>query len=306
LNRSAAFLAALFGLALWSGSHASANFADSSGFSGRGGFTCVACHTQPSPTNNDAVAHLDGLPAGWEPGKSYELHVSVTGGPPSMPAPQAQGGFDLATDHGSLSGDPALLRWPSHDEITYRPAGTHQRAWTVTWTAPSLATRPAPAKFWLAVLAANGNHVVAANASDGGETLDAAASLQATVAPSPATTAAWAAIPLAGPTVTVTRDATGWVVDGHQSDANATGIGLRLDGGEWTSREAGPDWRVAIPGNATHTLEVRSEGAARQSPVQALALGEAEAPANSSAMKASPLPVPMFAIAVAAILRRKP
>ncbi len=267
MNRAAIAILALYGCALAAG-QASGTFADSAGFSGRNGFTCVSCHQPPSPTN-DALAHLDGLPTAWDLGVSYDLTIRVTGGPPGMPAPQPQGGFDLAVSSGRLSGDPQLLRTPSHDEITYRPAGTMQREWHVTWQAPNLAVQPTAIHFWLAVLAANGNHVVATNTSDSGETLDAAAALQVDVPPSAATVAAWQGLPLRAPSATPLLQAT-WIVDGEQRDLNATGIGLRLDGGSWISRDAGSQWRVLIPDSASHVLEVRSEGAGRESPVVTL------------------------------------
>ncbi len=267
-------LLGLFAIALWAGSHAQATFADSAGFSGRGGFTCISCHQPPSPQEG-AVAHLEGLPDGWIPQATYSLTIRVTGGPQAMPAPQPQGGFDLATSAGRLSGDAALMRTPSPQEITYQPAGTLLREWTVTWQAPGLDTRPAPVRFWLAVLAANGNHVVATNTSDGGETLDAAAALQVTVAPAAEAEAAWTALPLAPPTAEATIDGT-WRVDGHQNDANATGISYRLDRGEWGTRDAGIDWRIELPDAASHVLEVRSEGAGRQSPDVVLVLGTPE------------------------------
>ncbi len=305
LNRAVAVILALFGLAGLGASHAGANFADSAGFSGRSGFTCVACHTQPNP-QNDAQATLSGLPQGWDPGKTYTLTVGVTGGPPAMPAPQAQGGFDLASDGGRFAGDPAFTRTPSPQEITYRPDGTHQREWSVTWTAPGLALRPAPVRFWLAVLSANGNHVIATNASDGGETLDAAAALQQVLAPSAQAIAAWESIPLAAPIARANVGPDGWVIDGHQTDANATAIALRLDGGPWTARESGTDWRMTLPDNAPHRLAYRSEGAGRRSADQELALGPStSAPPSSDASHSAALPpLALAGTAIALILRR--
>lgn len=264
---------AIFGLALWVAGNTSANFANSAGFSGRNGFTCVSCHQPPSP-QNDAVAHLEGLPASWETGVTYVLTVRVTGGPPAMPAPQAQGGFDLASSRGRLAGDPALLRTPSPQEITYLPSGTHQREWHVLWQAPDLRVRPAPAHFWLAVLAANGNHVIALNMSDSGETLDAAAALQAEAPPSGAAIAAWDAIPLLRPVANSTAGADSWTIDGSHTDANATTIAFSIDGAAWDRRDSATDWRLVIPGTSAHHMALRSEGAGRQSPELDLELGE--------------------------------
>ena len=243
---SAAVLAVLFAGAAWLGQDATANFAASPGFSGRNGATCLACHTVAPVGHAEAAAVLEGLPDAWDVGTSYTLTVRVEGGPMAMPAPQPQGGLDLSIDGGALSVPESmkgLLRTPSDQEITYLPAGTLQRQWAVTWTAPGLAERPAPRHAWLAVLAANGNHVIASNASDGGERLDSAANLTATIPPSAAAVAAWEALPLRAPSANVRLDGSTATLDGHHLDGNATALWFRLDDGPWQSRATGPGWR---------------------------------------------------------------
>lgn len=282
LNRllSAALLAALLGGSAWLAQDARASFADAAGFSGRGGATCVACHTEaPFPLAPPAAtAVLEGPPAdGWDAGQAYTFTIRVEGGPAAMPAPAPQGGFDIAVAGGSFA-VPAdftgLIRLPHAQEATYFPEGTLMREWQVEWTAPTLAQQPRPVDVWLAVLAANGNHVIAANASDGGERLDASAHLRMQLAPSAATQQAWRAMPLAAPTATaeVVGDMR-TVVTGRHADGNATHIAWRLDGGPWTEREAGPEWRVRLDGLAAgeHRFEVRSLGADRASPEASVA-----------------------------------
>ncbi|MHB8632938.1 MAG: choice-of-anchor V domain-containing protein [Thermoplasmatota archaeon] len=261
---------AILALAGW---QASAHFAGSAGFSGRLGPTCTACHTTPAPLQDNAQAHLEGLPGSWMPGASYLLHIFVTGGPTPLPPPQPQGGFDLAVSQGRLAPGPGFegrLRSPEATEITYLPAGALMRFWNVSWTAPGLGdlqAAPQATNVWLAVLAADGNHVVATNASDGGERFDASASLEAHVPASPGASAAWEALPLSPPRVTVSSSATAWIVDGRQADENATGIDWTLDGGPATRQETGPLWRLAfhLPPGA-HRVAVHSEGEGRHSP----------------------------------------
>jgi hypothetical protein len=298
--------AALFLAVAWT---ASANFGGSDGFSGKNGLTCLACHTVPPLVATEATATLEGLPAdGWLPGASYLLTVRVGGGPAAMPAPQPQGGFDLAVGAGRLAvpaGMEDLVRLPDAREATYTADGTLRREWQVAWTAPDLAHEPQPAQAWLAVLAANGNHVIAANAADGGERFDATASLQATVPPAPATVAAWRALPLTPPTAAATR-ADAWQVEGRHADGNATALAFRLDDGAWQARATGPTWRLevpALPGN--HTLELRSEGAGRASPPLALALDGP--PAAAATPRAAPGPavlLPLLLLAYSALLAR--
>ncbi|MCA1811801.1 MAG: hypothetical protein LC623_07320 [Halobacteriales archaeon] len=312
-------LAALCGLAALAAAFtvgsAQGTFAASPGFSGRGGQTCTACHSPHSPTHNDAEAVLEGLPVAWRPGETYTLTIRVTGGPPAMPAPQPQGGFDLASDGGAFAvreEDAGKLRAVGPLEVTYRPAGTLQREWQVLWTAPTLAQRPAQVGVWLAVLAANGNHVVAANASDQGETLDSSAALQAQVPPHPAALEAWRAIPLAPPAAALRQDGGLLVVEGRHADGNATHVAWRLDGGPWASRPTGPQWTLRLEGLAagSHRLDYRSQDDERRSPDQALAFrvggGQAtEVPATHPAAS-SPFPLTLLPLLFLALARRRP
>lgn len=252
---------------------AQANFADSAGFSGRAGANCLACHTlAPFPfTPPAATAILAGLPDAWQVGERYDLTIRVDGGPDAMPAPQPQGGFDLAVSAGRLEIPPDfadLLRNPSSDEVTYRPAGTLMREWKTTWIAPDLATQPRPATVWLAVLAANGNHVISTNVSDGGERFDSTASMILIVPPTPEAETAWRALPLAAPTSAARVDGKTAIVEGRHLDQNASALRWRIDGGKWNERETGPDWRLEFPGLSagTHKVTVQSVGAGRASP----------------------------------------
>lgn len=299
---------------------AAANFADAAGFSGRAGATCLACHTPaPDPASGlepTAQAILDGLPATWDLGRSYNLTVRVTGGPPAMPAPQPQGGFDLSFGGGTLAlppGTESLLRvvGDTQQEITYRPAGTLQREWQVTWTAPNLADLSAPppaVPVWLAVLAANGNHVIATNTSDGGERLDASASLQATLPASEAAQAAWQALPLLQPSAGITLAGDRVMVEGRHGDGNATRLLWSLDGQPWQARDTAPAWRLELPNDAgEHVLLLRSEGAGRTSQDVTFAFGEptlGDVLRNPGKSTPTPLSLPVLALAVALILRR--
>lgn len=291
---------------------AAASFAASPGFSGRGaGVTCIACHTPPHPVNNDARAVLDGLPEAWDLGVTYALTVRVEGGPAAMPAPAPQGGFDLSLDGGHLHIlDPDLLRMHGPEEVTYNPAGTMMREWRVEWTAPTLAVQPRPVGVWLAVVAANGNHVVATNTSDQGETFDAVAAMHVEVPPSAAAVEAWRALPLVAPAAGLDFGADA-AVQGRHLDANATNVGWRLDDEAWHSQETTREWTLRVsdlhPGS--HRVELRSEGAGRMSPVVTLSF---DTTADGAAIEhATPAPAGLSALLVAlvallALHRRKP
>lgn len=312
-GRAAAFLLVVVAAAA-TAQLAGANFADAAGFSGRAGATCVACHTPvPFPLNPPAAAAiLEGLPEAWDPGATYRLTVRVEGGPPAMPAPQPQGGFDLDVSAGTLA-VPAefegLLRTPHAQEATYLPAGTLMRTWQVDWTAPSLAVEPAPVTLWLAVLAANGNHVIATNASDGGERLDSSAALQAAVPPSDAARAGWVALPLQPPAANLTAAASVIQVEGRHTDGNATRLLWSLDGQPWQARDTALQWRLELPlEDGEHQLLLRSEGAGRSSPDTRLDFGRPALFDLPGDGRSTPLPlvVSLAALAVALLLRRSP
>lgn len=263
--------------AAWLAQDAHATFASSPGFSGRAGATCLSCHTvAPFPfAPPEAFAQIEGLPSAWDVGQTYRLTVRVTGGPEALPPPAPQGGFDLSIDGGSFAvpeGFEGKLRIPNEQEITYLPDGTLMREWQADWTAPDLGSKPAERKLWLAVLAANGNHVVATNTSDGGERFDAAANLTASFPPSQAAVAAWRAMPLVPPAATASVAEGSAQVEGRHADGNASRVWWRLDGGAWQDRATGQDWRIRFDGLAAggHTLDYRSEGEDRRSPDQSL------------------------------------
>lgn len=292
----------------------SGNFAASPGFSGRAGVTCLACHTESPVGHVEAQAVLDGLPAAWDPGQSYTLTIRVDGGPPAMPAPQPQGGFDLDVGAGHLvlpPGSEQTLRLVGTQEATYLPAGTLMRQWSVDWVAPGLSSYPQAVPVWLAVVAANGNHVVATNTSDGGERLDSVAALQVSVPPSPAALDAWRALPLTAPRANATRTGDAWTLEGRHTDGNATRLLWSVDGGPWQARDTAPTWRLVLTGlDGDHEVRLRSEGLERTSPDAALALVAPGFLDSVGGGKDAPLPplLPLLALAVgiAFLLRSRP
>ena len=305
-----AFVALLIAVAVL-GQVAVANFAASPGFSGRAGVTCTACHTAAPVGYVESQAVLEGFPESWEPGKAYAVGIAVVGGPEALPAPQPQGGFDLAVGAGRLTlpaGTEETLRLVGDQEATYLPAGTLMRAWSVTWIAPGLETYPAAVPVWLAVVAANGNHVVATNTSDGGERFDSSASLQVSIPPSPAAFTAWRALPLVAPGANATHRGDGtWVLEGRHLDGNATRLLWSVDNGPWQSRDTGPSWRLELAGLAgDHGVRIRSEGAERSSPDVMLTLDSPGFLASVADGRSTPLPLalPLIALAFILTLRR--
>lgn len=233
-----------------------ANFAAVDGFSGRTGFDCTSCHNQP--TQDDALAVLEGLPEAWNYGEAYALTVRVEGGPVANPA-GPQGGFELDSNGGAfaITADfDGLLRL-TDDGVTYLPDGTFMREWHILWNAPSLSQQPFEVSFWLAAVSANGNHDARTNTSVQGEFGDSVDTLQITIPPSAAAMETWATIPLTPPTTSRSSS----LINGAHTDGNATGIRYRIAGGDWMERQTGQNWRI----ETEQTVEVTSIGAERTS-----------------------------------------
>lgn len=302
---------ALLLVAVAAASQVSGNFAASPGFSGRAGVTCLACHTVAPVGHVEAEARLDGLPEAWDPGQSYTLDIAVLGGPQALPAPAPQGGFDLDVGAGRLvlpAGSEDTLRLVGDHEATYQPAGTLMREWTVEWVAPGLGSYPVPVPMWLAVVSANGNHVVATNTSDGGERFDSVAAIQVSVPPSAAALAAWRALPLAAPAADATRGADGaWTLDGRHLDGNATRLLWRVDGDPWQAKETAQSWTLTLAGlDGEHRVALRSEGRERSSPDTVVPLSSPGLLDKVPGGKSVPVPpaLPLAALALAILLRR--
>lgn len=113
-----------------------------------GGFgepTCRRCHFDGPERPTDASVSIEGLPAAWEPGRSYPLTVVLTG------TDVRRGGFQLAVRSADARQAGALAPADSgtatrvHEGVTYLghlPAGTLPDAagavrWSVVWAAPA-------------------------------------------------------------------------------------------------------------------------------------------------------------------------
>ncbi len=287
---------------------AAADFAGVEGFSGRIA-DCSSCHV-PSDLAEAATVTVSGLPEAWTLGASYNLTITVSGGPPALPAPQPQGGFELEVSAGQLS-IPAtmdgLLRQASPSVMTYTPAGTQMRTWDATWTAPGLEVRPDVVGVWVAAVSANGNHIVATNASDLGELGDQVATWHGTIAPHPSAEAAWMALPLKAPTVS----GTGTELTGTHLDRNATHLAWRFDNGAWQQRATGTIWRLTLDAAPTGILEIRSEGTSRTSPSLRIVFDDSAeatvlAPGEAAPDRNAPAPFLVLpALAAALVLTRR-
>lgn len=274
---------------------ATANFNAATGSSGKDGFTCTSCHNVPDrgPAGQEEIydepakVSLDGLPVHWNLGQQYLLTITVTGGPPAAPEPAPQGGFEIESNLGWFSvpaGMESLIEVYDLEKmgVTYTAEGTLVREWQLSWQAPTLpadanniggpalARAPEPVTFWVAGMAANGNHIVAAGQSDGGELGDSVDNMKISVLPSQNARDEWYNQELLPPLVDGETLADryvsafqGFTIKGAHFDDEASILNFQLDGGEWTRQATiGANWILDFSGgldSGEHTLSLQSE-----------------------------------------------
>jgi hypothetical protein len=124
-----------------------------------GGFgepTCHACHFQAPVGSGGGSLAVDGLPAAWEPGRSYELTVVLRHERLALGGFQLSARFDDGTQAGYLEPDDSLLvrvtpfrdvQYAHHTWAGAVPGGHHAAAsgagevrWRLRWTAPAAGT----------------------------------------------------------------------------------------------------------------------------------------------------------------------
>ncbi len=252
-----------------------ADFGASEGFSGKQGITCDACHRGGAAPGMQVV--LEGLPDGWEYGETYDLVLRIEGGPPANPSPvNPEGGFDLEVDAGTITGDPALTWNPSPQELTYTAEGTLTRTWAIQWQAPPVGSPARGIGWWLASVAANGNHIIGQDDTQG-ETGDATAAIAGSVLPSPASVAAWRSLPVPPPVLgePVMVDGS-WRIQGSVEPI-IDRVEARVDGAGW--QEVGkPAFTLEVPAGVGQ-IQVRAWIDDRVSESVTVSLDVEEAPA---------------------------
>ncbi len=91
------------------------------------------CHGEtPGATTQ---VNIQGIPENFTHGETYQLIISVSGGPAEAEQGH-RGGFNLKASEGEFSPVDASTHVLTKGEITHEHAGANQRSWVVEWTAP--------------------------------------------------------------------------------------------------------------------------------------------------------------------------
>jgi hypothetical protein len=115
---------------------------------------CTCHNAQPS---NAVTVAIQGLPESYQAGMAYNITITITGGPPSVPvASQNQGGFALKVSAGSLAA-PDGITVTGGTFATHSAATNNQRTWSLQWIAPN--TTVGPVNMSVAGNAVNGDTV---------------------------------------------------------------------------------------------------------------------------------------------------
>ncbi len=114
----------------------------------------ATCHSATS--NSGVVVRINGIPSTYQPGTSYPLTISVSGGP------GAGGGFDLSVSKETLSSSDSHMQILNGEATDSNP---NERSWSVSWLAPP--TGSGAMTFNVAALSSN---VDGTNSGDGWNT----------------------------------------------------------------------------------------------------------------------------------------
>ncbi len=95
---------------------------------------CV-CH---GAIDADVTVTLTGLPDKFKAGQTYNISISISGGPDATG--ENIGGFNLVANIGNLSATDENVQLLSDGDLTHTTLGNDLRSWQVQWTAPETDT----------------------------------------------------------------------------------------------------------------------------------------------------------------------
>ncbi len=98
------------------------------------------CTCHASQASSGVTVAVAGFPAAYEANVTYDLTLTINGGPPALPGGANQGGFAIQASFGTFA--PKNDRAKTMDDgagLTHTGAGATARTWAFQWTAPAAA-----------------------------------------------------------------------------------------------------------------------------------------------------------------------
>jgi hypothetical protein len=120
----------------------------------------AGCHCHNTGPDPGVTLNLMGLPERYEPGETYDLILSVAGGPPITEGMIAQGGFMISCTNGTFAipeGSDMVQVFAEDLSASHTLAGNKVRQWRILWRAPR--EEAGDAVFYLSVNSVNGDGV---------------------------------------------------------------------------------------------------------------------------------------------------
>ncbi len=120
----------------------------------------AGCHCHNLAPDPGVTLNLMGVPERYEPGKVYDLLITVAGGPPYDELATASGGFMVSCTNGSFAvpeGSDQVQVFNNGQSVSHTLAGNKLRQWRVLWRAPG--DDVGDAVFYLSANSVNGDGV---------------------------------------------------------------------------------------------------------------------------------------------------
>lgn len=120
----------------------------------------AGCHCHNLAPDPDVTLNLMGLPDRYDPGDTYDLVITVAGGPPIDELGLAAGGFMLSCSNGTFAvpdGSDQVQVFNNGQTASHTGVGNKVRQWRLVWRAPAAGT--GDAVFHLSANSVNGDGV---------------------------------------------------------------------------------------------------------------------------------------------------
>jgi hypothetical protein len=120
----------------------------------------LGCHCHNVAPDPNVTMNVMGVPERYSPDTSYDLTITVAGGPPIVEGMANEGGFILTVTNGTLAvpvGSDLVQVFNDERSASHTLAGNDHRQWRLVWNSPKAGT--GDAVFYLSANTVNGDGV---------------------------------------------------------------------------------------------------------------------------------------------------